>query len=104
MWVRTMTGAERDSFEASLFETKGNDTKQNLANMRAKLVARVVTDDSGNRLFSDKDVDRLGAKSARALDRIFKVAQRLNGIGQDAVEELTKTECQGVQVLSVLLG
>lgn len=88
--VRTMTGVERDSFESSIFETKGTDTKQNLTNLRAKLVGRVLVDDEGNRLFTDREIEELGKKSARALDKVFKVAQRLNGIGGDAVEELTK--------------
>jgi hypothetical protein len=88
--VRMMTGTERDAFEASIFEVKGTDTKQNMVNLRAKLVGRVLIDDDGARLFTDKEIEELGKKSARSLDKIFKVAQRLNGIGGDAVEELTK--------------
>lgn len=90
VYVKMMTGKERDTFESSLFETKGDDRKQNLVNMRARLAAMTIVDDNGTRLFSDDDVNALGKKSARALDRIFKVAQKLNGIGADAVEELTK--------------
>ena len=35
-------------------------------------------------------IDALGAKSAAPLDRCFEVAQRLSGISEADVEELTK--------------
>jgi hypothetical protein len=37
-----------------------------------------------------KDITALSKKSAAALDRIFQVAQRLSGIGQEEVEETVK--------------
>lgn len=86
--VATMSGAARDAFEQSLFETVGKDRKQNLANARAKLVARCLVDEKGERLFSDDDIKLLGGKSSKALDRVFEVAQRLNGLREGDVEEL----------------
>lgn len=83
--VRTMSGAERDAFEASIIEGK---TGGRLVNVRAKLAVRVLCDDKGARLFDDDDADALGAKSGKALDRVFDVAQRLNGIGAKEVKEL----------------
>ncbi len=80
--VRTMTGTDRDAFEASLIGKEGR-----LENVRARLVSLVVCDESGSRLFGDADIAALGAKSATALDRVFAVAQRLNGIGADQVEQ-----------------
>ena len=80
--VRTMTGTDRDAFEASLIGKEGR-----LENVRARLVSLAVCDESGNRLFGDEDVAALGAKSAKALDRVFAVAQRLNGIGAEQVEQ-----------------
>jgi hypothetical protein len=84
--VRTMTGAERDAFEASCMAGKGS----NLANIRARLCAVCLCDDQGARLFSDADAEQLGRKSAAALDRIFAAAQKLNRIGAADVEELAK--------------
>ena len=47
-------------------------------------------------MFTDRDVERLGKKSALALDRIYEVAQRLNGIGKKEIDELTKnSESEG---------
>ncbi len=88
--VRTLTGTERDTFETSLFEGQGTDQRQRLANLRAGLVALCVVDEDGNRIFSDGDAEALGFKSAAALDRVFAVAQRLNGLGPAGVEELVK--------------
>ena len=88
--VRSLTGTERDAFEASVVEQRGKNTKMNLRNIRAKLVALTVVDDEGNRLFSDADAKLLGQKSASALDKIFEVAQRLSGLRDEDVEELAK--------------
>ena len=86
--VRGLTGAERDAFEQSIVEQRGKNTRMNLRNIRAKLVALTVVDENGNRVFSDEDAEALGKKSAAALDRIFAVAQRLSGLRPEDVEEL----------------
>ncbi len=88
--VRALTGAERDKFEQSIVEQRGKNTRMNLQNIRAKLVALTVVDEQGNRIFKDEDVKWLGNKSAAALDRIFEVAQRLSGLRDEDVEELAK--------------
>lgn len=88
--VRSLTGTERDEFESSLFEAKGADVKRNMANMRAKLLALCMVGANNERLFSSKDIEALGGKSAKALDRIFSIAQKLNGIGAQEIDELTK--------------
>ncbi len=49
-----------------------------------------VVDETGERLFGDGDLDELTRKSARALDRIFTTALRLNGLDQGAPERLGK--------------
>ncbi len=79
--VRTMTGTERDAFESSLLEKD-----KRMENMRARLVSLTLCDETGERMFSDDEVTALGKKSAIALDRVFAVAQRLNGIGAGAVD------------------
>jgi hypothetical protein len=75
--VRTMSGTDRDAFEASLLEKDGR-----MENVRARLVALTLCDSQGDRLFDDSEIAALGRKSARALDRVFSVAQRLNGVDQ----------------------
>ena len=88
--VRAFSGRERDAFEASLVRGDDKDRKVDLTNMRARLVALTVIDEFGQKLFTHDDVDLLGAKSGAALDRVFAVAQKLNGLSASDVEDLTK--------------
>jgi hypothetical protein len=90
--IRGMTGAERDAFEESVMVTRGNSREINLRNFRAKLVALSIVDPvTKERMFSDHEVAELGKKSARALQRVFEAALRLNGMTAESVEELTKS-------------
>jgi len=85
--VAMMSGAARDAWEQSLVIREGTRTRPNLANTRARLAAATVIGEDGQPLFSADDIAALGAKSTAALDRICKAAQRLNGIGAEAMEE-----------------
>jgi len=90
VFVKGMTGTERDLFENSIVETKGKSSRVNMRNIRAKLVVQSACDADGNLLFSQKDVEVLGKKSAAALQRVFDVASRLSGISDKDVEELAE--------------
>ena len=46
--------------------------------------------EDGSALFGLEDVPALQTKSASAMDRVFQVAQRLSGIGQEDIEETVK--------------
>jgi hypothetical protein len=88
VFVRGMTGAERDAFEDENTTVKGKDIVYNMANVRARFISRVVVDAEGNRLFSKADIDALTQKSAAALNRIWNVARELSGMTEQDVEEL----------------
>ena len=45
-------------------------------------------DAEGARLFTDQDADKLGKKSAVAVNRIFEVARRLSGMTEEDLEEM----------------
>jgi hypothetical protein len=83
--VKTLTGFEKDSWEA---ERQLKDGVFNLENIRASLVAITACDAEGNRLFSLADVVDLGTKSVRALDRVFQAAKKLNGVSDEELDEL----------------
>ena len=83
--IGTMTGAMRDAWEQSLVVP--GQQKADTRNIRAKLVAACAITDTGSLLFQEADIPALGNKSAAALDRLAKVAQRLNGINSTAKEE-----------------
>lgn len=86
--VRTMTGSERDAYESSIMN--GPSGEKDFTNIRAKLCSKVLVDESGNLLFADADIISIGKKSAKALDRIFDVAVRLNGLSRKDIKDLEK--------------
>jgi hypothetical protein len=88
--VRSLTGTERDQYEATILSMRGTDVKVTLANAHAKLVARACVDDAGTRLFTDDDVTGLGRKNAAALERVYTVAARLSGLSKSDVDEMVK--------------
>lgn len=88
--VRGMTGTERDKFESETFSQNGKNIEVNYTNMRARMLAYTVVDEEGKRIFSDSDIEKLGQKSALALSRVFEVAKKLCGLGEDDVNELIK--------------
>lgn len=88
--VRSLTGAERDKFEATNYEIKDNKTVMKLENVRARLVSLAAIDGEGKSLFTPEDVAALGKKNAAALDRLFTVAQELSGLREKDLKEAEK--------------
>jgi len=89
VWVRTMTGAERDDYEQEYLEAK-KVAGDRIPNLRARLLARTLCDADGKSLLTTADVDALGAQPADVLARLFNVASRLNGLSKADAEELEK--------------
>lgn len=86
VFIRTISGTERDNFEQSIIKGKETD----LTNLRAKFCVLVICDENGNRIFNDNHVSVLGKKSAAALDRIFDAGRKMNGMTDSDVKELEK--------------
>lgn len=88
--VKALSGKARDAWEASLRVTRGKQTAADTSNIRAKLVARALIGDDGERLFSDQDIAALGDKSALVLDRLFDVIAEMSGLSNKADEDAEK--------------
>lgn len=88
--VKALTGAERDTFEASIIEIRNGRQVFNMKNVRAKLCSLAICDEEGNRMFTDAEVFALSNKSANALNRIFDVAASLSGLSTQEFEFLEK--------------
>ena len=84
--IRSFTAKERDEFEQLIFDSQNSDRTS--PNIRAKFCQLVIVDDEGELMFTPDEIDKLGKKSASALDRIFEQAQVLNGLRQSDLEEL----------------
>ena len=90
VFVRAMTGTERDVYESNLIEQKDLPMSKRLANMRAKLVVLCTVDADGNRIFNDDDINAVGSKSSSAVSRVAVVAQHLNALTDNDVEEIAE--------------
>ncbi|MGQ4834718.1 MAG: hypothetical protein ACP6IS_12605 [Candidatus Asgardarchaeia archaeon] len=96
VFVRQMTGRERDRFEQSLLkeviDNKGqSEFKRSLDDFRAKLAVHTVCDEEGNNLLRSEDVSILSQNmSAARLELIVNKAQELNRISEEDKKNLTK--------------
>lgn len=101
IYVRQMTGRERDRFEQSLVEevptaNGGTDYKRNITDFRAKLAVNTVCDENGNNILNPDDYETLSQNiSAKKLDLIINEAQSLNRISEEDKENLVKNSEAG---------
>lgn len=81
VYMRTITGLERDLFEDSYSEKK-------MRAFRVRFLVLTLCDEKGERLFSDEEIDVLGKKSSAVINRLFEKAWELNAFTNNAVETL----------------
>lgn len=86
VYIRAMTGEERDAFEVSF----AGDKKEFKNSFRARLAASCICDEGGALLFTESDISELAKKSAAALDRICARCTKINAITKDDIEDLEK--------------
>ncbi len=102
VFVRTLTGVERDEFEQLASSRKKGDYTD-LSGLKAKIVALSVVDKDGKRLFAGHDdYIKLNKKSGAGIDRIFKVAQRLSHLTDEDVEDIVSDLSKGPSASSGL--
>jgi hypothetical protein len=96
VYVRQMTGRERDAFEQSLMaekkDKKGNVTyERSLGDFRAKLAVHTICDDKGINQLEPEDYPILSQNmSAARLELIVNRSQELNSISAQDKENLIK--------------
>lgn len=91
VYVRAMTGKERDEWEHSLmFVTRRGRVEQRVQNVRARLAVRCLVNEAGERLFKDEDAEVLGNLRSDVLSLIYEKAQRLSGVSDEDIDELKK--------------
>lgn len=88
--LSSIKGSQRDAYEQSVIEQRGNDRKMNLRNARAKLIVLCAVDAEGRPLFTSDDLNALGRKNAAPLDRLFDACQKLAGMSREDVDKLTE--------------
>ena len=96
VYVRQMTGRERDRFEQSLVKEKKSrdgsiDYERSLEDFRAKLAVHTLCDENGVNLLLPEDYPVLSQNmSAAKLELIVNKAQELNRISEQDKENLVK--------------
>jgi hypothetical protein len=106
IYVKQMTGRDRDKFEQSLLTEKKDKNGEVIGfdrateDFRAKLAVRTVCDAEGNLLMEPGDYELLSQNmSAARLEKIVNAAQKLNMISETDKENLVKNSV-GDQVAS----
>lgn len=89
--VWTVTGDEISEWENSVSRRVGSGDKiRDSRGIKSALLVLCLKDESGKRIFSDDDIEMLGGKSAKVINRLWDAATRMNGIGKETQEELEK--------------
>lgn len=87
VFVREMTGAERDDFVGSTVKRgKGagaGEVEVDISHVSAKLVIRTACDEHGTALFTPKDLLAVSGLSSSILHRLSTVARRLSGLDDE---------------------
>jgi hypothetical protein len=94
--IRALTAYERDSFERENIDNSGDNRDLNTANMRARLVARCMVDETGARVFGDGEALELGKKHGAIVDKLFWIARRLSAFTDAELEALVKNSAPGL--------
>ena len=81
VYFRTISGLERDQFEDAYSEQK-------MKAFRARFLVLTISDENGERLFGDNEVEALGQKSSVVINRLFDEAWQHNAFTQEAVDAL----------------
>jgi len=85
VYIRRVSGRERDRFEEMVTDDK---QKVTIKNFRAKFAVMVLCDEKGIPLFEYKDAPLLGSKFGGALDKVLEAGRRVNGISEQDVEKM----------------
>lgn len=93
VYIRNLSGRDRDRFEGSRIRMRDNKVEMIHDNTRARLLSMTLCTEKGLLLFSQEDVEVLGEKNATALDKCFDVAMRLSALRpQDVDTKLKNSE------------
>lgn len=89
--LRVLTGWEKSALDREMFDPNtGKVSATNIPNWHARFASLVLSDEEGNRLFTDNDVEALSQKSAAALEAVASEGMKWNGYGEEAVADAEK--------------
>lgn len=88
VYLRTLTGAERDRIESMMAGARRGDGSFRFPeNYKAKIAAQGLVNEKGDRLFTDRQADALGRKHSAAVHQIAEEVLRISGMATGALDE-----------------
>ena len=85
--VSTMSGHARAAWATVAFNADGKIIDEN---MRARLLIHCIVDENKVLVFHPDDAPALENKNGDVIGRLFQIAKRLNGLGNDEVDNAEK--------------
>lgn len=89
---RALSGRERGIVEGLFLHAQQTDFNHrslaDLGDVKTRTVLMAAIDEDGDRLFTNSDLDKLGALSAAPIDRIAAKVLGMSGVGDAEMEEL----------------
>lgn len=90
IWVRGMSGKERDKFDQYMRQRTLPSGKLDMREFRPRFASRVIVDKAGQRVLndSDGDIELLGRLPVGILDRIIAKSNDLSGTTKEEADDL----------------
>jgi len=86
--IRGMTGKQRSDMIAATLDKKG---KTITGAIYPELLTRCLYDpETGEPIFTQQDAEQISGKSGHVLERLARIASRLSGISDEALETAEK--------------
>lgn len=90
LYVSTLDAVEKEKWEDEITNSKGERDTGKTGFVMASALARACVNDSGARVFTTEQVDRLARKSGAVVARLWQVFRKLNVLTDADVSELVK--------------
>ena len=92
VYLRGMTAKELDAHEqrAIYYRRKKGNVTEEVDNVRASKLVKVIVDEAGKRLFMDADVEALGAKYSAVISRLWDESEAMTSVNKEAIDEAEK--------------
>lgn len=102
VWVHGLTSYELEDWRLVRNNPEAVDTRLSTA----KLLQLALRDETGTRIFSEKELAIIGGLPAKDIEPLSRTAMKLSGYGVEAEEAILKNlvKTLGVDGLSELLG
>jgi hypothetical protein len=88
--IRSLTEGEKEAYEASLCNAKGDVTKDAVIGGRRRLIALCLCDGKGDRLLTDADVDEIKIKNSADMEYLQQECQAHIEFESKQVQDIEK--------------